>query len=252
MTKPIHHQDRDHQALHLASPIDSHMGYSGLGRHDPVQRAERDMTILNPHIDNNGGSLYNLETFCIVHRYEPEEDKQRRENAESGRGYVTDSQIAISQDYSFYTSYWDDGYDDYYDSCYFDGYYDDDYDYDYECDEDDMECSIQMMEEDEDFDEDSTYLMNSVEMGDCLPEENADADWGFDETDPEYEAADAADTEEELEAGTGPSPAIESNIRLSTAFSKATSPEEDLPDVAPETAPRPLPATNNASYQLSA
>jgi len=75
---------------------------------DPVSQAERDMTALNPNIDNNGGALYNNEAFCIVHRYETEQEEQIRENEEKGIGSCTNAEAYIIQECSFFELYDED------------------------------------------------------------------------------------------------------------------------------------------------
>lgn len=104
-----------HNASTKAAPLYSQMGFSGSKQQDPIKRVEKDITAFNPDIDNNGGSLYNNEEFSIVHKFENDDEKQRRRNEEDGYGDVSDAERMITQDYYFYSTYDDSDDWSYYD-----------------------------------------------------------------------------------------------------------------------------------------
>lgn len=234
--------------------IQMRMGYNGAQQRDPVQKAERDMTTLNADIDNNGGSLYNPETFCIVHRFETEDDKQRRENQESGYGAITDTQMSLIQECYFYAEYDDEPWFE--DEPQFDeetyAFYDTHYD-----------PYIEMVENGEMEDDGMSCRMTRADMGASLSEEEQDLEEDADFT---------AETDSEMEQDTSPNPELEeddptaetiddqgikSKIKLKSQFGKATSPaaepEPETPAFEPiAIAPVPVAAANNPSYQMRA
>lgn len=244
MAIPTHHYSatnkQDYQPALLAA-INVMMGFDATKQHDPVKKAERDMISLNPNIDNNGGSLYNSEEFCIVTKFKSEDEIQRDENRRSGYGDITNAERIILQETSFYDFYED----------YEDDWLEDDNHYGYpdeymrmletgEMEDDGMSCRLGSPSMWSSHSEDDEY------EDDVDPADDLEAQSG--EEYPDIEAAAEAEPEDE--------PAIESDVDLSSQFAKATSPDEEIePEAAtPEPAKiTPVPTTaNNASYQLSA
>ncbi|MBL8641781.1 MAG: hypothetical protein JNL76_06665 [Alphaproteobacteria bacterium] len=81
----------------LKSKMDFRSGRPG-GHCDPFERAVSDMSAFSVDIGHKSDSLYNCETFSIVHKFETEVDQQCRENAEAGYGFVTDSERRIVEE----------------------------------------------------------------------------------------------------------------------------------------------------------
>lgn len=205
--------------------VQSIMGFRGEKHCDPVKRAERDMTALNPNIDNNGGSLYNNEAFCIVYRYETQIEQQCRENYANGKGYIPDAQEYISEQSCFYNDTSDD---DWYVSPTYDeetykfyGTYSDDY--------------IKTVEDGEMIDDGATCSMGAFDMG-----ESIDGEVIIDETDPSFMGPPAPTDSENVDPENinkdepdlmgPPSP-------FAAAFSNAAQPVEEEPE--PVTPPAP-------------
>ncbi len=204
--------------------VQSIMGFRSGEHCDPVTRAERNMTALNPNIDNNGGSLYNNEAFCIVYRYETSIEQQCRENYANGKGYIPDVQEYILEQSSFYNTPDDDWYasraydEETYESyrTYYDPY-------------------IQMVEEGEMIDDVATCRMAAFDMGESINGVTV-----IDETDPSFMGPPAPTDSENVDPENinkdepdlmgPPSP-------FAAAFSNAAQPVEEEPE--PVTPPAP-------------
>jgi hypothetical protein len=208
-------------AIQQRPAVQQTMGFTP--RRDPIPRADKDLLGRDPtKIEHNGG-IDSQEAFCIVHKYETEGEKQKRENTEEYGFNGTNVQLAIVTGCNFHEIYNDD--DWYYEPLYeqetydFYGTYSDEY--------------IQMVEAGEVIHGEASCIFPKSGTGASIDGEALSADAQSDEpTTPEQQAS--------LDANT-----TEPQGELTTAFSAAADPD-------PVVQPAPAIAANNPTYQAPA
>lgn len=197
-----------------SSTIQQRMGFNP-NRRDPIPRTDRDLLSADSTKIKHNGGIDSNETFCIVHKYETEDEKQIRENREEYGYEVSDIELA-TQTQCFYSGY-DDGWGQSF-------AYDEETYYDYGTRSDD-------------------YIA-MVESGDIVHGEfSCDLPEGIGASFEGEEFAEDPEITPEQQASKDATPA-EPKGELATAFDAAVNPE-------PEPAPAAV-ATINPTYQAPA
>jgi len=86
-------------AIQQRPAVQQTMGFTP--RRDPIPRTDKDLLARDPtKIDHNGG-IDSQEAFCIAHKYETEDEKQKRENIEEYGYEATDVELSIQNECRF-------------------------------------------------------------------------------------------------------------------------------------------------------
>ncbi len=228
-------------AIQQRPAVQQTMGFTP--RRDPIPCADKDLLGRDPTKIKHNGGIDSQEAFCIVHKYETEDEKQKRENIEEYGYEATDVQLSI-QNECFYS-----GYDDGWGSSF--AYDQDTYDY-YGTYSD---AYIEMVESGEVVHGEFSCSVPNMNMGASFEGEEQTAE--VPEITPEQQAFLDANTTEpqgELTTDEPTTPAQQSFLdanttepqgELTTAFSAAADPD-------PVVQPAPTLAANNPTYQAPA